>query len=838
MSSSSSNNQGQGMPQLEAELNHWIADTIDAHDQHATRHLVEEVTQLCSKWTSNRTLPSRVVVEILNRVERGLNRMPHTSNTRSLLLYNIANIYRKKRDYREACMYLSAALDDTETYLSSVINLKLAEVLSKLGRHEEAFGHASRAIAMLTTLPETNGHLSRSSSTSSTTAAHCVEPAVLWATAAAYDIIATELAHLGQIRDAVRAHLQAYECAVAAAGPHGHDTPAVRSYRHRYLMATLRLPEPASAKPTRGSPRCVNWLAPFARTKNVDSSRHSPRGNLERRSVGQRPSTTAGSRRDRTCSPQPRESPLVDRARQFDNFNVQVYDREDGVLIRAMEALSTHRTTVSGYVYISDGDLANLLSHYSGSHHYGAPTNDYKDTREFLRALCDSLTIKRSTTVAGKSLSITFQSPEVYRSLNILGRAKHRGLPGRTAAGSLTPRAPLGRRLHEMRRRRFHGAQASSQQQHVHSAMTNTKTYHDNDGFHGFCSGRGEPFLSAHYGEDKVYSQDGTADLFSSEVEGEEMSEASSSRFTSPHRGFSPTLPEAAPRMDPSRRPSGGRRLFANISGSGPKSARLLVPSSSGMVAANAAPRRANASRGPSGRSRTGGVTSLPTAYPDDQLVAMEEAPYWRQHRRPMDDSRGSAARGTGRILDRVSKIYRPTERPRPRSAFTNPQTGGTHQPRIQSSRSRPQSARRPASARSQPRPAAAADDPSDQIDRYMRSLVDGAGHDRLGNLTRPISSKSRKHRREYHQPATVEPGFVYDDPTEDPVLDSVEEILEDPQEVEEEALFTEEDLILEGPEDYRPQETENDTFSGRSSQECSDAALFEHLSYEVDDYP
>ncbi|KAF4712273.1 hypothetical protein FOZ62_027777, partial [Perkinsus olseni] len=420
----------------------------------------------------------------------------------------------------------------------------------------------------------------------------------------------------------------------------------------------------------------------------------------------------------------------------------------------------------------------------------------------------------------------------VYRSLNILGRAKHRDLPGRTAPGSLTPRAPLGRRLHEMRRRRFHRAQASSQQQqqHVHSAMTNTKTYYDNDGFHGFCSGgRGDPSLSAYYGED----------LFSSEVEGDEMSEASSSRLTSPHRGFSPTLPEAAPRMNPSRRPSGGRRLFANTSGSGPKSARLLVPSSSGMVAANAAPRRASTSRGPSGRSRTRGVTSMPTAYPDDQLVGVEEALYWRQQRRPMDDSRGSAARGTGRILDRVCKIYRPTERPRPRSAFTNPQTGGTHQPRIQSSRSRPQSARRPASARSQPRPAAAAaDDPSDQIDRYMRSLVDGAGHDRLGNLTRPISSKSRKHRREYHQPAAVEPGFVYDDPTEDPVLDSVEEILEDPQEVEEEALFTEEDLILEGPEDYRPQKFENDTFSGRSSQECSDAALFEQLSYEMNDYP
>ncbi|KAF4733115.1 hypothetical protein FOZ62_029879, partial [Perkinsus olseni] len=538
---------------LEAELNHWIADTIDAHDQHATRHLVEEVTQLCSKWTSDRTLPSRVVVEILNRVERGLNRMPHTSNTRSLLLYNIANIYRKKRDYREACMYLSAALDDTETYLSSVINLNLADVLSKLGRHEEAFGHASRsdrisssktlilirAIAILTTLPETNGHHSRSSSTSSTyTTVHCVEPAVLWATAAAYDIIATELAHLGQIRDAVRAHLQAYEFAVAAAGSHGHDTPAVRSYRHRYLMATLRLPEPASAKPTRESPRCVKSLAPFPRTKNGDSGRPSPQ-----------------------CTPV--------LARQFDNFNVQVYDREDGVLIRATEALSTHRTTVSGYAYISDGDLANLLSHYSGPHHLGAPTNDYKDTREFLRALCDSLTIKRSTTVAGKSLSIAFQSPEVYRSLNILGRAKHRGLPRRTAAGSLTPRAPLGRRLHEMRRRRFHRAQApSQQQQHVHSAMTNTKPYYDNDGFHGFCSGgRGDPFLSAHYGEDKVYSQDGTADLFSSEVEGDEMSEASSSRLTSPHRGFSPTLPEAAPRMDPSRRPSGGRRLFGNISG-------------------------------------------------------------------------------------------------------------------------------------------------------------------------------------------------------------------------------------------------------------------------------
>ncbi|KAF4721166.1 hypothetical protein FOZ62_005421, partial [Perkinsus olseni] len=390
---------------------------------------------------------------------------------------------------------------------------------------------------------------------------------VLWATAAAYDIIATELAHLGQIRDAVRAHLQAYEFAVAAAGPHGHDTSAVRSYRHRYLMATLKLPEPASAKPTRESPRCVNWFASSARTKNVDSNRHSPPSDLKRRSTGRRTSTTTGTRRDRRCSPQPRESPLVDRARQFDNFNVQVYDREDGVLIRATEALSTHRTTVSGYVYISDGDLANLLSHYSGSHHHGAPTNDYKDTREFLRALCDSVTIKRSTTVAGKSLSIAFQSPEVYRSLDILGRAKHRTLPGRTAAGSLTPRAPLGRRLHEMRRRRFRRAEAPSQQEHARDDMTNTKPYHDNDGFQGFCSGREEPFLSAYYGEDKVYSQDGTADLFSSEVEGDEMSEASSSRLTSPHRGFSHTLPEAAPRMDPSRRPSGGRRLFANISG-------------------------------------------------------------------------------------------------------------------------------------------------------------------------------------------------------------------------------------------------------------------------------
>ncbi|KAF4748619.1 hypothetical protein FOZ63_033849, partial [Perkinsus olseni] len=537
---------------LEAELNHWIADTIDAHDQHATRHLVEEVTQLCSKWTSNRTLPSGVVVEILNRVERGLNRMPHTSNTRSLLLYNIANIYRKKRDYREACKYLSAALDDTETYLSSVINLNLAEVLSKLGRHEEAFGHASRAIAILTTLPETNGHHSQSSSTSSTTAAHCVEPAVLWATAAAYDIIATELAHLGQIRDAVRAHLQAYEFAVAAAGPHGHDTSAVRSYRHRYLMATLKLPEPASAKPTRESPRCVNWFASSARTKNVDSNRHSPPSDLKRRSTGRRTSTTTGTRRDRRCSPQPRESPLVDRARQFDNFNVQVYDREDGVLIRATEALSTHRTTVSGYVYISDGDLANLLSHYSGSHHHGAPTNDYKDTREFLRALCDSVTIKRSTTVAGKSLSIAFQSPEVYRSLDILGRAKHRTLPGRTAAGDSRSHLPA----------------ASTWWCRIsHTPSTAWQTTTRDEAETGFCSGREEPFLSAYYGEDKVYSQDGTADLFSSEVEGDEMSEASSSRLTSPHRGFSHTLPEAAPRMDPSRRPSGGRRLFANISG-------------------------------------------------------------------------------------------------------------------------------------------------------------------------------------------------------------------------------------------------------------------------------
>ncbi|KAF4676863.1 Ras- protein Rab-11A [Perkinsus chesapeaki] len=664
----------------------------------------------------------KAFMEILEDIYKVNSSKPTAATTDAAAAASLADQQRMR------VQYLTAAADNlidneddnvaTEhhSYLYSLKHLNLAGVLSKLGRHEEAFGHASKAITILTTTQSHSSSLSYHSSItnySTTQLSTCfngdVAADVLWVKAAAYDILASELSHLGQVKDAVRAHLQAYEFAVAAAssagaaGPNAHDTPAVRSYRHRYLMATLKVPEQHQQQSTQG--------------EGGGLYSHSRGSMLQRQD--QEEQEEALYEEDKA---------LVIRNRAFDGYTVEAYDKGDGVLLKAYQQ-HQHKSTPCGYALITDGDLADLMTHYH--HHHGHQTasssSSHTTTRDFLRALCS-----RPSTAAA--------------------------------------RVPLPQRL-----------QAAA------AAVTRSSTHRGN---RSSSSDWGSSFT----GEDirhRSYIHD-YGILYSHNSEGVEdvdrrRSHCSHQTPTVPkspacyhRRGMAyrngecgeiqrPSVPRVSPPKGRPQRPPGGRRLVQGVVGV-QRTSRLIVPT----------------------------TRDIATITPTTTTTGV----------------------GNGRQGKEIDSGWRKEEDMDHRRRW-------------------PQSARRPASARNShfrpPSTDATLDHPSEQqIDRYWRFLVGGENYDRLLRhhlmKPRPISSKSRKHRREY-QPTTVEPGFVYDDPTGDTLIDSVEEILEeDPEGLEEEALFTEEDLILENSEDillYPPPPV--DEYDINRSQQSD--AIFEHAT-------